>query len=324
MFKKLKKLWYAFMFGLRGTETEALGQKSSSISENDGIHEVIQSRRLSDALIKGEVTEEVEELRYRDYTVSNESKKYEYIGEGEAVKKEEVPIDYNNFSFAQENTVICNGVLDEIHRVGEYGRDTYTLNIIYDVIPRFRLEKYCKMIDVEFTDGVPVITLHFSSMSDKYDVTSKQFINEFSKILENIEYFKDNHDFCSSLLEINFITYKSYGEDDLIAYKFQGLTCIGVINDSLEYRLLFKADSFSRENLIAKFYSDTMAKKYEQHASKKLEYNFYEDKRTETCDICGEEMSVYDADITRGTFGYSMCIKCLEKKLENDVVGLDI
>lgn len=323
MIKLIKRLWYAFMFGLRGTETEALAQKSSSISENDGIHEVIQSRRLSDALLKGEITEEVEELRYRDYTVSNESKNYEYIGNGEAVKKEQSPIDYKNFRFIQENNIVCNGVLSEIQRIGEYTQDTYTLNIIYNIIPRFKLEKYCKTIEVEFIDGNPQLVLHFSTIADKYDITSKQFTNEFQKILKNIEYSRDNHEFCNSIQEIHFVTYKSYGEDDLILYKFYQLECVNVRASNLEYMLVFKPHQYYRENLIAKFYSDTMAKKYEAKESKQLEYNFYDIQRIEKCEMCGNEMPNCDADITRSTLGQAICIECLEKKIENEDVILD-
>lgn len=313
----------SFMVGLRKAETDSLAQKANALSDNDGFHETIQSRRLSDALRKGEVTQEVEEMRYRDYTVSNESKKYKYIGDGEAIKREIVEVDYNNFSFGQDNSIICNGVLDEINRVGTHSIDTYMLNVVYGSITRFKLEKYCKFIDVEVIDGIAYISLHFSSFYDKYDIPSKSFINELNFIVENEEYCKKNHELCNSIVRASFVTYKAYGEDDLVKYDFYDLQCLGIINSKHEYILRYRANHFHRENLIEKFYSKTMAQKYEQKESKHLEYNMYDEKRVEKCDICGDEMSVYDADITRGTFGEALCIKCLEKKLEKECVGLD-
>jgi hypothetical protein len=66
-----------------------------------------------------------------------------------------------------------------------------------------------------------------------------------------------------------------------------------------------------------------MAQKYEKKESKYLEYNMYDEQIIEKCDKCGNEMSVYDADITRATFGESLCVSCLENKLEKECIGLD-
>ena len=107
---------------------------------------------------------------------SNESKKYEYLGDGTAVKRDEVIRDYDNFSFSQDNGIICNGILDEIKRVGEQTIEEYTFTILYDTIPRFRLEKFCKLGDVTINDGIPHIALHFSSLADKYDKSTSENI----------------------------------------------------------------------------------------------------------------------------------------------------
>lgn len=323
MFKWLKRLFYSVPFGLKGAEIDALAQKSSSLSENEGVYQMIQSNRLADALLRGEMNQEVEELRYRDYTVSNESKKYEYLGDGTAVKRDEVIRDYDNFSFSQDNGIICNGILDEIKRVGEQTIEEYTFTILYDTIPRFRLEKFCKLGDVTINDGIPHIALHFSSLADKYDKSTQPFINELNKIITNKTYYMKNHDFCNSLLRFSFVTYKAYGEDDLIRYEFNDLSCIDIIKDNLEFIIIYKAKTYSRENLIAKFYSETMAKKYENHEQKRLEYNMVDEMRIEKCDICGKEMHVYDADITRATYNQAICIECLEKMITDEYLELD-
>jgi hypothetical protein len=323
MFKWIKRLVLSLIVGLKKAETDSLAQKATSLSDNDGFHETIQSRRLSDALRRGEVTQEVEEMRYRDYTVANESKKYKYIGDGEAIKKDETIVDYNNFSFGQDNNIICNGVLDEISRVGSATMDSYVLNIVYGSITRFKLEKYCKFIDVNIIDGTAHISLYFSSFFDKYDISSKAFINELNFINENKEYCKHNHELCDSIVRLGFVTYKAYGEDDLVKYDFYDLKCLDITANQHEYILTYSANHYHRENLIEKFYSKTMAQKYEKKESKYLEYNMYDEQRIEKCDKCGNEMSVYDADITRATFGESLCVSCLENKLEKECIGLD-
>ena len=77
--RKFYNILYSLPFGLKGAEDEMLSQKSSLNTDNVGVHQVINENRLSKDLLKGEVTQQVEELRYRDYKVSKESKKYKFI-----------------------------------------------------------------------------------------------------------------------------------------------------------------------------------------------------------------------------------------------------
>ena len=72
--KKIKRcilrLLRALPFGLQGAEREIMG---SSNTGEDGtvITQEVSDERVSKHLLKGEVTQEVEELRYRTYKVAN-------------------------------------------------------------------------------------------------------------------------------------------------------------------------------------------------------------------------------------------------------------
>ena len=101
---KIKKyflnLWYGLPFGMKAADTEIMGNKS--VDDNGvTIQQEVSDQRVAKHLLKGEVTQEVEELRYRTYKVADESENYKYLGNGVAVKeeKEKRPLDRKKHKF---------------------------------------------------------------------------------------------------------------------------------------------------------------------------------------------------------------------------------
>ena len=88
---KLKKIllniWYGLPFGLKAAGDEILGSGEADQARTE-VNQQVTDKRVAKHLLKGEVTQEVEELRYRTYRVANESEKYKYVGNGVAVKEE--------------------------------------------------------------------------------------------------------------------------------------------------------------------------------------------------------------------------------------------
>lgn len=313
MINFLKKIFYALPFGMKAGDDMLLKQKASSTSDDLIIHQIITNDNIGENLLKGEVTQQVEELRYMDYKVSNESKKYKYIGDGKAIKIGLKRTDSNNHSFTQDNKLICDGVYDELKRVDSYGTEKYTISVIMPDIPRFKLEVYCTSIDVNIHEGEIDVKLHFSKYPDKYNITSKSFINELNKSL-NDGYYARNCEFYK-IQQLSFVTNKAINEDDLIKYNFYDLTLQNVEEQKHEYILNYKANWYSRDNLIDKFYSSTMETKYVNNDKKNDNATFIAWDRSEKCEMCGKEMNKYDADITKSTYGKAICIECLEKEI---------
>ena len=175
---KIKKyflnLWYGLPFGMKAADTEIMGNKS--VDDNGvTIQQEVSDQRVAKHLLKGEVTQEVEELRYRTYKVANESENYKYLGNGVAVKeeKEERPIDRKRHRFTQDNENICQSVLDSLKQVGNYGVEKYRFEIDYDAFVRFKVEKFATKVDVNINDETGLIetTLHFNMEPDPYDGT---------------------------------------------------------------------------------------------------------------------------------------------------------
>ena len=99
MIKWFGYLWNRFQFFImnlvtasKNTETQVLTQ--GGVDSTGGGMVVVQdvkqgAHALSKALLRGELTEEVKQLRYRNYRVDREAKKYKYFAPTLALKKKD-------------------------------------------------------------------------------------------------------------------------------------------------------------------------------------------------------------------------------------------
>lgn len=307
---KIFKLLYALPFSMKVGEmlNTSESDNESSISQN------VESGRLSDALLKGVVTKQVEELRYRDYKVAEESRKYKYIGNGIAIKEKNENTS-SNIKFIQNNRQLCSGVLDELKRVDEkiYGIDTYTLNILYDDITRFKLEKYCLRFMFESTKESSSLVLYFDSLPDVYDKTSKSFINE----LEGMQGMGKPSNVFKSVKQVIFVTSKVNGEKDFVRYTLSDLKIESWGKDEQKFYVKYSVGVSSREDLTEKFKSDELESRYEQKAPKETSSmkNVTLDLKKYKCSECGTLISDTDAMISYEVMGKRLCTKCWERYL---------
>src|ERR1035441_9703491 len=148
--KKLRSAIVAFSYGLKNTEADIFGQKTT-MSASNSVEQKMQQNDLAEALLKGEVTEQVEMLRDRTYMVSDESKKYKVIidtvGTTKAFKKmakKKTPNSFNEEGYSvdivMDNNAIPSSVLEGFESIGNYGIKTnYPLEFEYEYIPKFKL-----------------------------------------------------------------------------------------------------------------------------------------------------------------------------------------
>jgi predicted RND superfamily exporter protein len=322
--KALLNLYYGLPFGLKAAGDEIMGGGEADQAGTE-INQQVTDKRVAKHLLKGEVTQEVEELRYRTYLVANESEKYKYLGNGVAVKEEkEKPKDKTRFKFSQDNENICESVLNTMNQVGSYGAEKYRFEIDYNSFVRFKVEKFAKKVDVDIDEKIGKIetTLHFNTEPDPYDAASMPFINELKKLLGNkSEYFISKHEIASSIYNLSFTTYKAYNEDDLVSYSFiKGGKFKDFRQEGYEYLLTLTWDEYMRLplDLESKYYSKSMAEKYAKKERKDVAPEMVNTERKRYCSVCGREMSVYDADIQEADGHKPICKDCLNKALKNE------
>lgn len=321
--KYLLNIWYGLPFGMKAADSEIMGSKSVD-ANGTTIQEEVSDKRVAKHLLKGEVTQEVEELRYRTYKVSNESENYKYLGNGIAVKEEKKKKNEHRkkHKFTQENENLCQTVLETLKQVGSYGMDKYRFEFDYDSIVRFKLEKFATKVDVNINDEIGLIetTLFFNKDVNPYDGTSKPFINEISK-LANVksDYEIKRNEIASSIKNFSFSTYKANNEDDFVTYSFtNGGKFKSFEENKHEYIITFTWDEYIRLplNLEAKYYSKSMADKYKNKEKKDAVVSLAEVERKRYCSVCGNEISVYDADIQEASGQEIICKDCMLKALK--------
>lgn len=355
---KAKNLWYGLMYGLKITETEILTQKGAQSDESVSINQNVDAERMSRALLNGQETQAVQELRYRTYKVADEASKLEYITTGLVLPKQDsqhVHIDESEgyeLILIQGNEEMGKGVLDEINRVNTYGEQTkYILQVERDFFPRFRIEEFTTKLVVKKIDDTHVqLDFYATIYPNEFKYLSKGFINEVNKIKDSG--IKSD---VIDLQGLKFITHKAHGVRDLMEYKFDNIFFKKIDIFDGNFVIKFKAHLKNEPvDLIARFYDKTMDEKYQNNEKKDVIFNLSEiDKKEYVCAECGKVITneahlkpnkgsdyeiiigedgiehyktdneageFYDAQITLETYGKVLCKDCLDKLIKEKKV----
>lgn len=310
MLTKLKKYLYGFFFGLKNADSEMFSSKHTSNSDSNYIQQIKETNVGKD-LLKGEVTQEVEDLRYSTYSVYKESNQYEYIGNGISIKKERGNIDYNNFKFVQRNKLFCKSVYESLNDEEVNDLDGFTLTFTYNDVNRFKIERYVEYITVHIVNGVANLTLRFNKDYDISTPLTRMFYNELMKLSNDS--IKSNE--FTNLNSVFFTTFKAQGEDDLVMYSFSNLCYNGYEMLDNFVNIKYSTNVFNREDLTEKYFSKNQREKYDKKISKEKRVTSVSNIIDYKCSECGSNMNQYDYDITKHEYGRSLCIKCLEKYL---------
>lgn len=292
------KLWYSLPFAMKGGD-DAIQGETSSLGVGTTISQEVSDKTVAKHLLKGEVTQEVEELRYRTYKVADESKKYKYIGNGVAIKGEERKKKEGRYKFSQENEMKLMGIIETLSYVDKELPSNYDMriDITYSDVMKFKLEKFMTHIDVDINESEDIILtkMHFSCHPNPDKLNSKAFIHYLEAIKENFS--KQNGpmiDIKDSLLTLSFSTYKANGEDDFVNYSFiDGAELVSIEKTEHEFILSYEWKSYIRleKDLTSKYYSKTMDEKYKTKARKDVAVDIANTEKRRFCYVCGNEIS---------------------------------
>lgn len=320
MLKWIKDKLNALMFGLKGADSVIMG-KTDPYSGGITIQKEVQDKRVSKHLLKGEVTQEVEELRWRNYAVAKESTRYKYIGEGKAMysgPKENG--DNGVVTLYQENKPNVETVLEGLQQIENKRliQDKYTLVITYSETPRFRIEPNVNSFKLTIKPTEKRIELYVDTLPNKNDVRSKPFLEELEKLYQyQGEYFNQRCEISSNVTGIAFVTEKANGEDDMISYILSQLSFEKVEKEATRYVISYTFDFHLRENLLDKYYCKEMAEKYDKKLPKDMEFTVFDPKMAESCSDCGKHIPALDAFVIKEQFGRVLCQDCFEKRLKS-------
>ena len=233
IYLNLRIFWHSLFVGMKSADEKTMGvTKEGNITDN-AIEEHISEEGLYADLLKGELTQEVMEMRDSNYRGYKGSFDYKYIGNGNVMKKTNMAspkLDvYNPESLPvlliQDNKLIVQGVLEATGDAEKEGdeinnkNETFSLTIERDVFPRFSIEKYIKKIVVRKNTNNVKIDLYCSSYARQFMPTDSLFITELKNILEN----KIKPSDTVMIDSIEFITDACFGAKDITLFKFGNL-----------------------------------------------------------------------------------------------------
>ena len=354
--RNIQIFFYSWFYGMKSTEDKMFHQTGLTNSTGSSIIKEVDNQRVSKALLKGEVTQQVEELRYRTYKVDKESKGFEYYAPTLALKKDKQDTKFMKYDNSdglelitiQPNDILVETVGETLEQVGGRGKRTqYRIKIKRNFVPRYKIEEYITRLDVKKLDESHVILdIYVSKYPNDKDFKSKGFVREIEKIRD--EKIKSD---ILDYEEISFITHHAYKLNDMIKFVFKNIWFREVIEFDGHYVLKFKA-SLKQDtlDLTKKYFSKTMEEKYKNKEKKKVVLNLFEYNQIQVykCQECGKEIildnelidqiNVYqgrditeenfenenpqvlefmDMQISEQTFGKRLCSDCLQKYLKD-------
>lgn len=313
--KKISLFFKTLFFSMKSTEDAVLYKNDEALPGNAVIKEV-ESQRVSKALLKGEVTQQVEELRYRTYLIDRESKEYKYIAPTLALRENKDDskfVSYENSDnleivTVQPNDMLIENLIDGFKDIevedesadninlGDFKKGkNYHIKLYRDYISRFKLEEYTKRLVVrKFDDSHYMLDFYVSKYPNPEDIKSKGFVREIEKIRD--EKIKSD---ILDIKKVYFITNHAYKKVDMLEYEFNNLIFESIGEFDGHYIVRFKANVVKDGlDLTKQYYSKSMDEKYKNKVEKEVLIDVTGSPAPEVfvCEKCGKEI-VYDPAI---------------------------
>ena len=349
IYDRINAYWVGLFYGMKHTNDTVFTQIGVNGDVGTQIQQEVSENRVSKDLLKGEVTQQVEELRYRTYKVDRESHDFEYFSPVKALrydKQDSKFIKYDNSDnlelvTIQPNHVIPSNVYDTTKDIdfmnaelkdkqGNISVDVgtftfindYNIKIERDFMPRFKLEAYTTRLAVKKIDDKDNFVLDFyvSKYPQENDMKNIYFIREVEKIFNG---YRQSD--ITSMTRVSFVTSHAYNLPDMIEYRFDHIYFRDIIEYDGHYILKFRAHAYvNGKDITDEYYSKTMDDKYKNNEKKEVVIDAFgggNEYKTYVCEECGKVIE-YDTeaiDEIPSTIGRDILDDCISD--ENDVVS---
>ena len=324
--KKIKtffnKIWLGLGVGLKTTEDKFFHQNGVDEDLGVTINQQVEKHSVCADLLKGELTQEVKDLRWRTYAVEQESENYEYFSPTMAKRKnadyhkeESSRIKYENSEdanillvqpiilkqiplndelFSAKNTVKSKDEFGNEYTTFKVGEKVYDkdIKVKRDFTPKFKIERYLNKLILKqdkTDDNKFYLDLYVTKYSNGEDITSRAFLKEIKQILDT-GYKTDIVD----IQEIEFISNKALNKKDMLKFVLNHLSFTKVVEYDGNYVIKYNCDiKENGSDLTDQYYSERLAKKYEKKEPRKttIDIDLSQKIQTFICDGCGKEVT---------------------------------
>lgn len=296
MFKWLKKKIAILSIAFARVEKNMLNNTGNMMDSDTSKHQKLTQGRLSDALINGEVTEQVKELRWRTYKILDKSSSLstEIIGydddglpitktlfkSGE-IRKLKVddkdsfkPIIVVKNDPIMTSSITMMEVLDinednteiDFNVMNNQNETEFPIEIERDDITALELEKYSsKMIvrDMEEEDKY-LLEFYVPMYEDEYNKKSKFILSEIKKLIN-----KPRFSNLTNIKKVKFVSNKSIGVKDNLFFEYDILSFDKIVEFNGFYVIKFKSKAiFNGFDITLIHFNEALDKKYENKEKK--------------------------------------------------------
>lgn len=273
IYNKIRSFFFYIFWGLKSADKVAFGTKEDSSNAGTILEQQNEQNSVYKNLLKGEVTQEVKELRHEMYFSERKSHKYKYIGNGVVTKKNEI-FDYPGkidktdgfpLQILQPN-IEDTGTLSENLSEVDYrikNKKEFTIDIERDFIPRFRLEEFTnKLVVKRINENAVMLDFYTPIYKSQFNTIHKLFLKELEKI-----YMGDVRSDVIDFKQVEFISFRAFGTDDLKKYTYNNIEFDTILIFDGHYVIKFTADIVNDgEDLINEFYCKEEEEKSRMHA----------------------------------------------------------
>lgn len=288
LWKNIKLFFISLSFGLRGADKLITGSnKETDGSELIGIEQQKEEESVYADLLRGEVTQEVRELRHNMYYAERKSHDFEWNGGGRAVKKNDMfgysgkvfQTDGYSIRIVQENkedpgSLSENGIYSHGEKVfleGEMSqyedfykkKRDFTIKIERDFLPSFKIEQYATKLVVKKCGNDTILDLYVPLYRQQFNNVSKLFSKEMEKI-----YMGNKRSDVVTFNSLSFVSYNAYGSDDLVFYKYSNINFFNIVEFDGNYVLEFTATLENKDDMITEFYDEEAQRKSDAHEAR--------------------------------------------------------
>ena len=243
----------------------------------------LEETNLYSALLKGEVTQEVKDLRYEMYESVRQSKDWKYLGNGQAVKRNHMLVkspmkiddeDGLKVILIQDNKVHMQGAdnsinnIDKVLTIRTEADAEHTFKATHEYLVRHKIETYSRKLVVKLTGEENKFKLDF--YISEYPIENDPRAVYVVKELESLYNSKSRTSDLTDLITLTFTTDKAYGDDDWKIYDFKISEYVGIKKFDGNYILSFYASLPNGvEDTTNEFNDEESVKKFEKKEARK-------------------------------------------------------
>lgn len=275
------KLWFllvrnSLFRGMKSADDLISNGNKTALDNGVDAEERLEEKNVYKNLLKGEITQEVKDLRYETYQAYQKSMDYQYVGGGQAKKKnnmltvhKETIENSNNLDIVivQRNFEVYDDMLSTLEDKNIDREPLHTIKLKRNTHPRFLLENYTHLLAVKKTDIENQFEVDFYVYSGPKDNNPKDIY--FIKEMEGFYKSKSKTSEIIDFEELEFVSSKSWPVDDNLEFHFKNFKFQKVIKYKDSYIIRFLANGNTPINLIEEFNDPIAVEKFNKKTPRK-------------------------------------------------------